>query len=924
MMLGRERELAAALDVLRAAGDGRGSVLVITGEPGIGKSTLLEACVSGDPARRVVRATGVEAERAVAFATLQALLWPLRDALGEIESGQQRLLSRVLDLGAAEGATAFVVGAATLALVSVSSRAAPLVLTVDDGQWADLASQEVLCFVGRRLEHENAALLVGVRDGDPCLFAEERSFAQLRLEGLPAVLARELLERSASERLDPDVVEWLLTACAGNPLGLVELPALLSPEQRQGTEPLQGALEAGPLVRRAFAARVRVASRATQRVLLLVAAAGGADRELLVSAGVSKPAIARAEAVALVERRGKLEFRHPLLRAAVYGDASPAARREAHRALAAVVDERRRAWHLADAAEGPDESVASKLETVALGARVGGSVAAEAQAFERAIELTPDDEVRAVRLLAAARAWRRTGRIAHSEMLLQQALSLAGTARTRAMVQLERGSIRVRGGEVDSAAEFLLVEAALAEPEEPKIAAQMLVEAVIALDTKPDIERAVELAERSVVLAGSDGDRPELEAVNALITARTSTGIPPDSRDLELILRAAELLEQPELRRGSEEVHWIAYCLALHERDDAARHLSDRSLAEARAAGDVWSLCFGLYARAAIEQTAGRIDAAYAWVGEAVSLAEQIGEPWRLVEAYGLLAEAEIGRGDPDRVAAAHEHKTASSPDPRPRLVELYVRTAVGTALVACARYTEAIERLELARQTTDIVIARTWYHLTPLELAEAYVRVGRRKDAEAVLRAVADGIEGCPLVRAQIKLARVRGLLAREGEIDAAFGSVLALLEEVPQHLEHARVELCWGEQLVRGGRSTDAVAHLERALARFEALGADGWAGRARVGLEAASGTARLAQPRRTDALTAQELRVSRHAASGMRDRDIAARLYLSPRTIESYLSSAYRKLGVSNRTQLAGVLASDGVRPVGVAADPVDEVP
>ncbi len=243
----------------------------------------------------------------------------------------------------------------------------------------------------------------------------------------------------------------------------------------------------------------------------------------------------------------------------------------------------------------------------------------------------------------------------------------------------------------------------MSEPTAPKLAAQMLVEAAIALDVKPDTPRAIALAERAHALAGTDGDRPELEAVNALLTVRTSTRLPPDEVDLSLVLRAAELVEQPELRQGSEEVHWIAYCLALHERDDEARRLSDRSLTEARANGDVWSLCFGLYARAAIEQATGRIDAAPAWVSEAVQLAEQIGEPWRIAEAYGVLAETEFGRGDVAATQAALEAKELHFRPVRPDLNDLYRNTAAGIALVACGRFEEAIQSFERAARHTQI-----------------------------------------------------------------------------------------------------------------------------------------------------------------------------------------------------------------------------
>ena len=222
------------------------------------------------------------------------------------------------------------------------------------------------------------------------------------------------------------------------------------------------------------------------------------------------------------------------------------------------------------------------------------------------------------------------------------------------------------------------------------------------------------------------------------------------------------------------------------------------------------------------------------------------------------------------------------------------------------------------------VALSRAWFQLIPLALAEAYACVGDHARAESVLRIAAPGIEGAPITRPQAKLARVRGLLAPEARIDQTFSTALALVERVSQSLERARVDLCWGERLLSAGRSGDAAAHLEHALTRFEALGAVGWAERARRAIGVATGSAREAQPRRTEVLTAQELRVAGHAAAGMRDREIAALLFLSPRTVESYLGSAYRKLGVSNRTQLAGILAADGIRPVGVPARPVPQDP
>jgi DNA-binding CsgD family transcriptional regulator len=384
---------------------------------------------------------------------------------------------------------------------------------------------------------------------------------------------------------------------------------------------------------------------------------------------------------------------------------------------------------------------------------------------------------------------------------------------------------------------------------------------------------------------------------------------PPDSEDDALVARAAQLLEQRELRTG-EQPHWIAYAQAELERDEDARRLSDLALGEARAAGDVWSLCYGLYARAALELVTGRVDTARSWSAEAVPLAGQIGEPWRLEQAQAVNVEVEAARGN---VAACESDEPGTEPD-----------LHVGRALLAVGRSDEAVPRLESAAQAYSERRPRGWYRLVPLDLAEAYVLAGRRRDAEEVLRSIAPGIDACRLVRPRAKLARLRALLASEGKTDAAFAEARALLQEVPHPLERARLELCWGERLREIGRSADALPHLELALAAFDALGASGWAERTRAVLERAGGVARPAQPLRSDDLTAQELRIARHAAAGLRNREIAALLYLSPRTVEWHLQSAYRKLDVSNRTQLAAVLASEGIRALATADEPVAEVP
>ena len=908
-VVGREAELAVARAVITEATAGHGSVLVVIGEPGIGKTALLDA-VAQVAGCRIVRATGVEAESAVAFATLQGILWPLRADLDQLDAGQARLLGGVMNLGPVEAGTTFAVGAAALALLSVASRERPLLVIVDDAQWADVASQEVLAFVGRRLGAERIAMLGGVREGESSAFTDEKSFRRITLEGLPDDEARQLLQSAARGGLAHDVAESLLAVCSGNPLGLLQLPLALSDAQRRGDEPLPDQIEAGPSIQSAFAARAREMDAPQRRALLLLAAGGRADDVLVEDLAISGDVIGALVATGLVEQRaGGVAFRHPLMQAAVYGAATATERRAAHGELARVAEGARRAWHLAAATPGPDESVALELVRIAGGVGIAGGLAAEAEALERAAELTPDRELRARRMLAATQAWRRAGRLQHGLAIAGRALPLATTVRTRAELQLERGRFLARSNEPEVARDLLLAEADRAAPTEPALAARMMVEGVYPTGLDTNSEWAVTISRRALALAGRRGDLAELEATNAVVEHRAELGKPPDREDLDLVMRAAELLQHPELRAGSEVLFWITYCLALFEFDERARALSDLGMAEARAAGDVWNLCYGLYARAAIEQTTGRLDAARPYAIEGLALAEELGEMFRFNEASSIMAEVETGRGAGEEAKRIHAaRRGVAERDPS---TPFYVANLQGWVALADANFEEAVKAFE---KTLPFLRgggpARGWYHFAPLGLAEAYLGVGRKREAEAQLRTVAPEIEGSPLQRPKIKLLRVQASAAPDGRHDAIFGRAMELLDAMPQPFDRARVELSWGERLHASKRTGEAAAHMERALAHFEVLGAVGWADRARRGLQAVTGKARQTLPRRTDILTPQEMRIAQHAAAGMRDREIAAVLYLSPRTVESYLQSAYRKLDVSNRTQLAAVLAADSI--------------
>ena len=488
-------------------------------------------------------------------------------------------------------------------------------------------------------------------------------------------------------------------------------------------------------------------------------------------------------------------------------------------------------------------------------------------------------------------------------MLLDEALPLTDDVQTRASIQLVRANQLYHRYEMDAACELASSAAEQVAESDPGLASRLLVVATHARVISMHRDEALALGERARALAG---ESEEVDALSCLMATRMQARTPPGAEDFELVRRAGELLERPELRVTADEAPWIVYCLALHERDEQARSLSDLLLADARATGNVFHLTYRLCARAALEIATGRLDSARAFASENVALSEDIGNPFRLSEAYWILAEVESACGALGAAEQAFDAMISPGNE--------WNRTrTLGPAYLALGRADEAIPVLERLAELTDEGASRAWFHQVPLELAEAYVLAGRRRDAEALLRRETPGIESCPLARPRAKLARVRAMLAAEARIDVCFSTALALLQDVPHLLEEGRTELCWGESLRRAGRSADAAPHLERALARFDALGATGWGERTRAELEAATGAARPAQRRRTDALTAQELRIARHAAAGLRDREIAATLYLSPRTVESHLQHAYRKLAVTNRTQLAAVLAADGVRPV-----------
>src|SRR5438067_3473518 len=445
MLFGREVECERIDHLLGRAREGISGALVLRGEPGIGKSALCAYAVGGAEAMTVLRAQGVESEAELPFAALADLLRPLVERLADIPAPPGSALGAALALGPPAASDPFTTCAATLSLLAAAAEDGPLLAVVDDAQWLDRSSAQALLFAARRLDAEGVAVLVATRDGEATPF-DGAGLPELALRGLDRDASERLLKASGDPTIAPEVAERLIAATGGNPLALREAPTLLSAGQLAGVEPLEEPLPTSEVLEQAFLRRVHALPEETQRALLVAATSGSTDFDVICAAvehsGVDATALDAAERAGLLTvGRTTLEFRHPLLRAAVYHGATAAARRAAHEAVAHGLASDRRAWHLAAAAPAPDAAVAAELKKAALAARARGGHAEAAAALEQAARLTAEPEQRARRLRSAADETRRSGQAARALVLLDEALATTTSARLRSRIQHLRGVV---------------------------------------------------------------------------------------------------------------------------------------------------------------------------------------------------------------------------------------------------------------------------------------------------------------------------------------------------------------------------------------------------------------------------------------------------------------------------------------------------
>ena len=904
MLHGRREELALLDELLDGARNGRAGVLVIRGDPGIGKSALLDYAAAEAHGMQVLRATGFESESELPFAAVHQLLRPVLDHIGRLPPAQAVALRAAIgiDSGTVER---FLVSVAVLGLLAEVAEERPVLALVDDAQWLDRASAEALVFAARRLKADDAAVLFAVRDGEPSF--PTAGLRELALRGLDADAAAAVIDERGDPELSPALRRRLIAEAGGNPLALIELPRELGPRGSTGSWAGLGRIPLTEELQRAFLARARSLPDSAQGFLLLAACdeSGELDVVLRAAETLAIDEVSAAERAGLLMlAEGGIGFRHPLVRSAVYQHATHRQRQTAHRALALALDAPdqadRRAWHRASACCGHDEMVADELEGTAERAARRGGYQTAARALERSAQLTPDAGARVRRLIKAADAAIMSGQFENGLGLLDAVERLEPSSDLVNEVSRLRGMAELRQGNPTRAYE-LLTAAAAQEPNPGKQLSLLLV-AAEAGSYAGRMGWMVELGRRaSRVEPRQPRDTFQIQlltGIGLILEGNPAAGVPLARAALSF----AESLEDPlDLT--------AAGAAALHVGDDlSARSLYACAAETARRRGALGLVPYALELLTVCESTGDHFAAATAAAAEGLDLARETGMTTSAAHLLARLAlvAAKQGREDDCRRAAAEALRESV---PRGLVLPLVTaKWALGVLELGLGHPQDALAQLdELAKPDTEYHEIAS--HFSAPDRVEAAVRSGR---IDIALDALSE-FEAWPAeVAPQWALAlaaRCHGLLASGDEAEARFSQALGYHgEERP--FERARTELAFGEMLRRAGRRNDARPHLRAALMEFARLGSAPWAERARGELRASGETARRRDPSTIDQLTAQELQIARLVAdAGLSNPQIAARLFLSRKTVEYHLHKVYTKLGVSSRTELARSELADG---------------
>jgi DNA-binding CsgD family transcriptional regulator len=896
--------------MLDAARGGESRTLVLRGEPGVGKTALLDYVIGSAPDLRVLRAVGVESEMELAFASLQQLCAPTLDRLERLPDPQQVALGVALGLRAGQAPDRFLIALAALSLLSEAAEERPLLCVVDDAHWLDEASAQALAFVARRLLAEPVAIVFVTREPIPAF----TGLPELVVDGIGEADARDLLASAVTGPLDERVQETIIAETRGNPLALLELPRALTPAELAGGFALAKAQPLADRIQQGFLQRVESLPPGSQRLLLTAAAEPLGDVALLWRAagrlGVGADAVGPAEAAGLVDIGARVRFRHPLVRSAIYRAASPSDRRDVHGALAEATDPDtdpdRRAWHRAHAAAGLDETVAHELEGSADRARGRGGVAAAAAFLARAAELTPDPARRGARALAAAQAKLEAGsRDAAEELLATAELALLDDLQG-AMLQRLRAQIAFVFTRGSDGPPLLLDAAKRLERLAPALARETYLEALGAAMYAGRVNAdsgALQIAEAvRAAPAAPQPPRPVdliLDGMALRCTEGPGAGVPALRLALEAVM--------DEGLDGHEDVmRWlllspIVQSMAVFELwdDDAFHALATRAVRLARDTGALALLPVVLVYQAGVQLFGGELAAASALIQEADAISVATGNASLVYGGILLVAWRGAEAEAMELITAGLDNSTARSEG-----------TVVALASYAAAILNNGLGRYEAAmeaakRGSDDGDFGYSGASLP--ELIEAATRSRKPEVAAAALRRLEERTRAAGTDWALGVLARSKALMSEGQDADSLYGEAIERLERTRIRVELARARLLYGEWLRRENRRVDARDQLRAAHELFSRSGAEAFAERASRELRATGEAARKRTDETRGVLTPQEAQIAQLAQDGLSNPEIGAQLFISPRTVQYHLRKVFAKLEITSRNQLGRLPAS-----------------
>jgi DNA-binding CsgD family transcriptional regulator len=906
-LIGREPERDLIERLVAGARVGQSGVLVLSGEAGIGKTALLEYGASLAAGMTLLRASGSEAEQEVPFGGLLQLLRPAIGHLDRIPPPQARSLGIALALRDGDGGDRFAVGAGTLSLLSRFAEDHPLAILVDDAHLLDQPSAEALTFAARRLMADQIVVLATVRPGPPHPFTEA-GLPELAVAGIGLEAAGQLL--AGSGHLDTDWISRLHRGTGGNPLAMMELAA--DPGRLEQLSP-ETPIPAPATLARVFTRQLARLPGSTQDVLMVAATVGG---DLPITARACElldlpvSALAAAEQAGLVTiTAGRVEFRHPLIRSAVYANATPELRRSTHAAIAAALGQSdpRGAWHRCEAAIGPDEAIAAELAQVGLGSRARSGYAVAATAYERAARLTPDADPRALRLVAAGESAWLAGRADWATTLLAEALTLTPPPEIRARIQELRGSIAARRGSLADARDILIRTAQELPETLTDQAIVMLADAIHACLYLGDAASALRAAEHvnrlmtrvvaprarilgtmavgmTLVLAGRGGVTQIRTAMRQLASSGALTDDP---------LRAAWLCFGPMFLRESGDGRQLLQQVV----DD---------LRERAAAGE---LPYVLLFIARDDATTDRWASAETEYDEGIRLARETSATTELAVSLAGLAWLHARQGREAWCRAGAEESIRISQANDIHIGRLWALSALGDLELGLGHPEAALPHWEeLISLLSEMGVLDADLSPAP-ELTETLLRLGRGDEAAAVARRYLEAATAKGQPWAIARAERAMGLAGPDADIDQHFETALQLHGKTLDAYEGARTRLAYGSRLRRLRRRAEARAPLRQALATFDRLGAKPWADAAAIELKATGETVHRRGAGAMLELTPQEQQIAVMLAAGRTTRQAAAAMFLSPKTVEYHLRHVYTKLGIASRSELADVLARPG---------------